>query len=87
MSHPVTYPTTPSKIVLVTYTPDATVPTVYLTSKVKLKILPNIIPIIHYSFKHQVLLSQCDKLNISKNVVSHYSVSPRSMVMTGGQTY
>ena len=51
----------------------------------KIKILTNIVHIIHYSLKHQVLLLQGDTLNVCKNIGSHYSVSPQSMVMTGGQ--
>ena len=69
--------------VTLTYPPNATdcIPNI----ESEIKILPNIICIIRYSGKHQVLLSQCDMLNVSKHIGSHYSVSPQSMVMTGGQ--
>ena len=40
----------------------------------RFKILPSVIHIIHYSFKHQVLLSQCDTLNVRISVVIIMSV-------------
>ena len=72
MSHPVTHQ--PHQKFCHTYTPM--LPTVYLISKAKSKILPSIVRIIRYSCKYEVL-SQCDTLNVSKNIGSHYSVSPQ----------
>ena len=85
MSHPVTHQTTRHQTLRHTHIPpNATDCMPNIESEVK--IMPNIIRIIRYSGKYQVLLSQCDTLNVSKNIGSHYSVSPQSMVMTGGQT-
>ena len=84
MSHPVTHQTTPQKL-RHTHIPPPNATDCIPNIESEIKILPNIICIIRYSGKHQVLLSQCDMLNVSKHIGSHYSVSPQSMVMTGGQ--
>jgi len=84
MSHPVTHQTTPHQTLChthITPPPDATDCIPNIESEVK--ILPNIICIIRYSCN---IKSQCDTLNVSTNIGSHYSVSPQSMVMTGGRT-
>ena len=86
MSHPVTHQKTRHQTLRHTHIPPPNATDCMPNIESEVEILPNIIRIIRYSGKYQVLLSQCDTLNVSKNIGSLYSVSPQSMVMTGGQT-